>query len=164
MFCTQCRTQVPDSARYCAKCGAPTVAEDQAVTRVSAAIEPAAAVPAGQRNQESGPGPFDYYVKAFANYANFKGRARRGEYWFFVLFNMVATIGAAIIDGFLGTELFYGLYVLGSLLPAVAAGVRRLHDVDKSGWFLLVPIYNLVLACTEGTRGPNSFGADPRPA
>lgn len=54
------------------------------------------------------------------------------------------------------------LYNLAILLPAIAVGVRRMHDVDKSGWFLLIPIYNLILACTDGTKGPNRFGVDPK--
>ncbi|MDA3835668.1 MAG: DUF805 domain-containing protein [Spirochaetales bacterium] len=53
------------------------------------------------------------------------------------------------------------LYTLGLLLPSVAIGVRRMHDVDKCGWFLLIPIYNLILACTAGTSGENRFGDDP---
>ena len=54
------------------------------------------------------------------------------------------------------------LYSLAVLLPSVAVGVRRMHDTDHSGWWILLPIVNLIFACTEGTRGPNRFGADPK--
>jgi uncharacterized membrane protein YhaH (DUF805 family) len=52
--------------------------------------------------------------------------------------------------------------MLGTLIPSIAVGVRRMHDVGKSGWFLLIPIYNLVLACTDGEQGPNQYGSDPK--
>ncbi len=54
------------------------------------------------------------------------------------------------------------LYSLVVLLPGIAVGVRRMHDVNKSGWYLLIPLYNLILACTPGTVGPNEYGADPK--
>jgi uncharacterized membrane protein YhaH (DUF805 family) len=53
------------------------------------------------------------------------------------------------------------IYSLAVLVPGIAVGVRRMHDVDKSGWYLLIPIYNLILACTPGTDGTNQYGADP---
>lgn len=99
----------------------------------------------------------------FQNYANFKGRARRSAYWYFYLFYVLVEIVANIIDvAAFGSESQSGpLYLiasLGLLLPGLSTAVRRLHDVDKSGWFILVPIYNIVLLATEGTRGPNRFG------
>jgi uncharacterized membrane protein YhaH (DUF805 family) len=54
------------------------------------------------------------------------------------------------------------LFVFILLLPSIGVSVRRMHDVGKSGWFILIPIYNLILACTEGTRGPNEYGDDPK--
>ena len=56
------------------------------------------------------------------------------------------------------------LFYLGTLVPSIAGGIRRMHDNDKSGWFILIPIYNLILAFSEGTKGPNRFGADPKDA
>lgn len=60
-------------------------------------------------------------------------------------------------DGF-----FLSLYRLGMLLPSISVEVRRMHDVGKSGWFILIPLYNLILACTEGERGENQYGPDPK--
>jgi len=54
------------------------------------------------------------------------------------------------------------IYSLAILIPAIAVGVRRMHDVGKSGWFLLIPIYNLILACTDDVKGDNEYGADPK--
>ena len=56
----------------------------------------------------------------------------------------------------------YLIYVLASLIPGIAVGVRRMHDVNKSGWFILIPIYNLILCCTDGTQGPNQYGEDAK--
>lgn len=56
----------------------------------------------------------------------------------------------------------YVLYALGVLIPSIAVGVRRMHDVDKSGWFIIVPFYNLYLACTEGDLLDNQYGRNPK--
>lgn len=118
-----------------------------------------------------------WYLKVVRdNYANFKGRARREEYWMFVLFNCLFIIGVAMISGTLATltdtEAFFGLYViylLGIIIPSIAVVVRRLHDVNKSGWFYfiaLIPligsIWLLVLLLTEGDKGPNQYGPNPK--
>lgn len=103
-----------------------------------------------------------WYLKVLSNYANFNGRASRTEYWYFVLFNVIISIILTLIDNALG--LSFGLdniYSLAVLVPGIAVGVRRMHDVNKSGWFILIPIYNLILACTAGTPGPNRYGPDP---
>lgn len=119
----------------------------------------------------------DYYKKVvFENYTNFNGRARRSEYWYFVLMNVIIGIAIGIIEGILGlgeyrssNSSFYlsggiisNLYNLAILLPSLAVGVRRMHDVGKSGWYILIPIYNLVLAVTEGESGTNEYGQDPK--
>lgn len=104
----------------------------------------------------------NYYLKVLQNYANFKGRARRAEYWYFFLFNMIASFLIGIIGGLMDFELLSNLYSLAVLLPSLAVGVRRMHDVGKSGWFILIPIYNLILAVTEGDAGENEYGPDPK--
>ena len=104
----------------------------------------------------------NYYFKVLQNYATFSGRARRSEYWYFFLFNMIISFVLGFIGGL--TEMIFlgNIYSLAVLIPGIAVGVRRMHDVGKSGWFLLIPIYNLILACTEGTQGDNEYGADPK--
>src|SRR3954469_14311814 len=103
----------------------------------------------------------NYYFKVLQNYANFSGRARRSEYWFFFLFNVIISIILSVLS-VTGLGLLYLIYSLGVLIPGIAVAVRRMHDVGKSGWYILIPIYNLVLVFTEGDRGPNEYGEDPK--
>jgi len=118
----------------------------------------------------------NWYLKVLKNYAGFSGRARRKEYWMFVLFNLIFAIVAAVVDNVVGTTidilpygLFYIVYVLAVLIPGLAVAVRRLHDIGKSGWWffiVLIPIIGgiwlLVLFCTAGTPGQNAYGMNPK--
>ena len=104
----------------------------------------------------------NYYLKVLRNYATFSGRARRSEYWYFFLFNIIFAIVLGILGGIINSTILSNLYSLALLIPGIAVGVRRMHDVGKSGWFLLIPIYNLILACTEGDTGDNKYGPDPK--
>ena len=96
-----------------------------------------------------------YFFKAFQNFANFNGRARRKEYWYFVLFNVIVSVLVAVISDAIRVPVIYLVYVLIALLPGLAVGIRRMHDVGKSGWFIFIPFYNLVLACSDGEKGDN---------
>jgi uncharacterized membrane protein YhaH (DUF805 family) len=104
----------------------------------------------------------NYYLKVLQNYATFSGRARRSEYWYFALFNFIIAIVLGFVGVLMETTVLSNLYSLAILVPSIAVGVRRMHDVGKSGWFLLIPIYNLILACTDGVKGENEYGADPK--
>ena len=106
---------------------------------------------------ESG-NPFNYYVKAIKNYVTFSGRATRPEYWYFFLFNIIVGIIVGGVGTFLGTDLLKDLYTLFIFLPCLAVGVRRLHDSDRSGWWILLPVVNIIFLCLEGTAGENRFG------
>ena len=106
----------------------------------------------------------DSVKTCLSKYATFSGRATRSEYWWFYLAFLLAYIALSILAGVTGSMVFGLLAMvlsLGALLPQLAAGVRRMHDVDKSGWFLLVPFYNLYLSVIPGTPGENRFGAPP---
>ncbi|MDI9366085.1 MAG: DUF805 domain-containing protein [Flavobacterium sp.] len=103
-----------------------------------------------------------YYVTVLSKYAVFSGRARRSEYWFFVLFNFIVSTLLLVLDFTLHLNFLHTIYLLVVIIPSIAVGVRRMHDVGKSGWYLLIPIYNLILVFTEGTRGENEYGADPK--
>ncbi|MBR9861600.1 DUF805 domain-containing protein [bacterium] len=108
---------------------------------------------------------FQYYVEAITkNYGNFNGRARRKEYWGFVLINLLVSWGLALGLGAVSPELSIvsTIYSLAVLIPSLALAVRRMHDVGKSGWFILIPIYNLILALTAGDVGANEYGPDPK--
>lgn len=118
----------------------------------------------------------NYFIKALKQYADFNGRARRKEYWTFVLFNVLFSVVAVILDNLSGLAMdglgygpIYGLYILAVLVPALAVAVRRLHDVGKSGWMLLIAliplvgaIWLLVLLFTDSTPGVNQFGPNPK--
>jgi len=117
-----------------------------------------------------------WYVKVLKNYAVFSGRARRKEYWMFVLFNFIFCIIAMILDNILGLAFenvgygpIYLLYCLAVFIPGLAVSVRRLHDIGKSGWFILIslipfigPIWLLVLMCTDSEPGENDYGPNPK--
>lgn len=104
----------------------------------------------------------NYYLNVLKNYATFTGRARRSEYWYFALFNLIAYLALYYIGAALGIPLLGSIYYLAVIVPVIAVGVRRMHDVGKSGWYVLIPIYNLILAFTDGNVGPNEYGADPK--
>jgi uncharacterized membrane protein YhaH (DUF805 family) len=104
----------------------------------------------------------------FSNYVNFSGRAARSEYWYWFLFVVVASIVTVIIDNLIGHAITNPIFSLATLLPGLAVTVRRLHDLDKSGWFIflgLIPIVGAIILiiwfCTQGTTGANRFGPDP---
>lgn len=123
----------------------------------------------------------DWMFMPYRRYADFSGRSRRKEYWMFVLFTVIVYMAILLIGGGLGSVeepggLFSGLsgilliaFWVVTLVPAIAVQVRRFHDQDKSGWWILlgfVPIIGglavLVFMCFEGTRGPNEYGPDPK--
>ena len=112
----------------------------------------------------------DAIKTCFHKYATFDGRASRAEYWWFALFYTIVYVVALVIDLAAGTTFVFILIVsLGLLLPTVAAGVRRLHDVGKSGWWYLIAlipfiggIWLLVLCVQAGTPGQNQYGPPPQ--
>jgi uncharacterized membrane protein YhaH (DUF805 family) len=107
----------------------------------------------------------------------FGGRSRRKEYWYFLLFNIIVAIVLAWIDALLGTfsssgiGVLSGIYGLAILIPSLAVTVRRLHDIDRSGWWILINLFPLigsivllVFAVSEGTPGNNQYGPNPKEA
>lgn len=119
----------------------------------------------------------NWYLEVLKKYAVFNGRARRKEYWMFVLGNLIVAIIASVLDSVLfgsktvGLGPLYLIYMLAVLVPGLAVSVRRLHDVGKSGWFILIafipivgPIWLLVLTCMDGQPGENPYGPNPKAA
>lgn len=103
----------------------------------------------------------DAVSACFSKYVTFSGRARRSEYWYFYLFYVLTLFSAAFLEVLVGVEdiLSTAVYI-GLILPLWAAGVRRMHDTNRSGWWLLAPVINLVFLATDGDTGANRFG-DP---
>jgi uncharacterized membrane protein YhaH (DUF805 family) len=105
----------------------------------------------------------------FVKYVNFRDRACRSEFWYWTLFNIIAGSVAAIIDLMLNDEqLVSGLFALVTIIPSFAIAVRRLHDLDRAGWWYLigfVPVIGMIVLlvwyAAKGTDGPNQFGPDP---
>jgi len=117
-----------------------------------------------------------WYLEALKKYVVFSGRARRKEYWFFFLFNLIIVFILGKVDSLIGsfdaeTEigLFSGIYMLAILLPIIAVTVRRLHDTDRSGWWVLFalvpvvgPIVLFVFMMLDSQAGENRFGSNPK--
>lgn len=127
----------------------------------------------------------DYMLMPLKRYFDFSGRSRRKEYWMFAILYIGLYVVAGILDVQLGfatttstSEFGDGgasasfnmqggmltmILQLALLIPSIALAVRRAHDNDKSGWYILIPIYGLIIVWfLEGTRGPNRFGPDPK--
>lgn len=103
----------------------------------------------------------DSIKTCLSKYVTFEGRASRSEYWWFILFNFLVHFVALLVN-----DNLYYLVTLGLFLPGLAVAVRRLHDKDKSGWWMflvLVPLVGsiilLIWFCQEGTQGDNKFGS-----
>lgn len=118
----------------------------------------------------------NWYLEVLKKYAVFNGRARRKEYWFFILFNIIISLLLVVIDGITGSfspeagmGLLGGLYTLAVLIPSIAVSVRRLHDTGRSGWWVLVALVPLIGAIVllvfmvQGSKaGQNQYGANPK--
>ena len=112
----------------------------------------------------------NWFITALKKYAVFTGRSRRKEYWFFVLFYLLIAIALGIVDGVTGLGVLSPLGTLALLVPSIAVAIRRLHDVGKSGWWLLlglVPLVGLVLLyfmVQDSQPGGNEYGPNPKEA
>ena len=120
----------------------------------------------------------NWYLEVLKKYAVFSDRARRKEYWFFTLFNIIISIVLTVIDGVVGSfspeagmGFLGGIYALAVLIPAIAVSVRRLHDTERSGWWLLIALVPLIgtlvlllFMVQDSKPGQNQYGANPKEA
>jgi uncharacterized membrane protein YhaH (DUF805 family) len=118
----------------------------------------------------------NWYLTVLKKYADFSGRARRMEYWMFSLISLLIMCGLVIVDAMLGVDIgeqgigiLSAIYVLAVLVPSLAVSVRRLHDTDRTGWWVLVglvpfvgDIVLLIFFVLDGTPGDNRFGPNPK--
>lgn len=102
------------------------------------------------------------------NFANFQGRARRSEYWWFYLFTIICNVVASIIDGAIGMPIVSIVVMLALIIPGLAVTIRRMHDTGRSGWWIfiiLIPLVGIILYIywfvQRGTVGANAWGPDP---
>ncbi len=119
---------------------------------------------------------FNYYTTCFQKYADFQGRARRMEYWSFVLFNAILGLVAAILDNLTGLAIpavgygpIYGLFCLVTFIPGLSVFVRRMHDIGRSGWYFLIafiPFVGAILIIiwlfTDSKPETNKWGPNPK--
>jgi len=115
--------------------------------------------------------PIDYYILAFQKYAQFSGRATRSEYWWFYLVTIAVSLLLAILDSVFSIPftLLSTIYFFASLIPSLAIQVRRLHDVDKSAWYMLLNfviiigwIWLIILNILDSNPGANKYGPNPK--
>lgn len=119
-----------------------------------------------QDQSESEFNMIDWFVKCLKNYANFSGRARRKEYWFFFLTYLIALIITLVIDGILNTDgIISVIFILAMIIPSLSVSIRRLHDINKSGWYwfiqmipLIGPIITLIWLATDTKPEVNQWG------
>lgn len=118
----------------------------------------------------------NWFLMALKKYAVFSGRAQRAEYWYYVLFYLIINLVLGYIDRLMnptipqdGAGVLTGVFVLATLIPSLAVGARRLHDTNRSGWWLLISLIPLIGAVVlliftvqDGTPGDNRFGPNPK--
>ena len=113
----------------------------------------------------------NWYIEVMKKYAVFSGRARRKEYWMFFLFNFIVAFVIGFVLGFIGGALGIGttlsdpastIYALAVLIPGIAVAIRRMHDIGRSGWWILLPFVNLVFLCLDSQPSENEYGPNPK--
>ncbi|MBP7370167.1 MAG: DUF805 domain-containing protein [Arenimonas sp.] len=118
----------------------------------------------------------NWFITVIKKFSDFSGRAQRAEYWYFTLFYILIFAGLAIVDGIIGTldldagiGLLSGIFAIALIIPSLAVSVRRLHDTDRSGWWLLLGIIPIIggliilyFNVQDGTVGVNSYGENPK--
>lgn len=158
-FCSSCGTALQEGAQFCPNCGI-SVNENSGINNQST-------VAAFQSAQYKMNLVNAFKRVVFENYANFNGRASKAEYWWYVLASMLVGFVAGFIDGFFGLNIFNILVTLALLIPGIAVSVRRLHDTDRSGWWLLIaftiigliPLFIWYIQASDQTE--NRFGLVP---
>ena len=166
MKCTGCGSDNPENAQFCGGCGVSLSASTPTDVGIDAAELPMV--------------DFGTAVKlGFQRYVDFSGRSTRAEYWWWGLFTTVVSVALIIADTLAGNSSTFGwlgglletLFTLATIIPSLALGVRRLHDINRTGWWLLLLfvlvigwIVLIVWAIERGDEGPNKYGPDPRQA
>ncbi|MBK5549174.1 MULTISPECIES: DUF805 domain-containing protein [unclassified Pseudomonas] len=145
VFCRGCAKEISSLAVACPQCGAPQVFQP---TRTTSNAVPETGNP---------------YLEVLKKYAVFTGRASRREYWMFILINLGVAIVLGVIDAVLGAKgIISNFYSLAVFLPSIAAAIRRMHDTNRSGWWILLPIVNIVFLAQDSQPGDNRFGPNPK--
>ncbi|WP_163133788.1 DUF805 domain-containing protein [Agarivorans sp. Alg241-V36] len=110
----------------------------------------------------------EYFIGALKKYADFSGRARRKEYWMFILFYFIFSIVANIIDALIGLPLLSLILTIGLIVPSLSIAARRLHDTGRTGWWQLIALIPLVgviillIFLASDSHDDNNYGANPK--
>ena len=145
VFCHGCGGKVHDAAPTCPHCGAPQLQ-------------------ATQVNEVQNSGFMELALMPLKKYADFRGRARRKEYWYFILAAFALNFIIGLVGGVFGhgmasvANFVSSVLSLAFFIPSTAAAVRRMHDTNRSGWWVLLPFVNIVFLCLDSQRGENRFG------
>lgn len=145
--CSSCHKEINDLAITCPQCGA------QQPNPYSVGAASLSVSPPDTKNSF-----FDWYLDPLKQYAVFSGRTSRKEYWMFFLLNLIIAFAIGVVAKFIHAPWISSLYSLALLIPGFSVAVRRMHDTDRSGWWLIVPIVGLVFACLPGQTHSNRFG------
>jgi len=160
MKCPECGNDNTENAQFCGGCGVSLSGSTASGIGIGTAELPMVSFP-------------DAVKLGFQKYFDFSGRATRAEIWWWTLFLQLLNWGLWIVDQFggLGLGLITTVFFLGALIPSLALGARRLHDINRTGWwqlmwigslFIIPPIVLIVWAIKRGDYGPNKYGPDPR--
>lgn len=157
MYCVKCGNEVLNNQKFCRYCGEKIPFIKTPKKNISEENDQPEAVERKHKRT-------NYYTMAFKKFAVFEGRSSRKEYWMFYLWNIIIMIILRILEIIFGIDLgsdegiLVSIYQLIILIPSLSLAVRRMHDVNKSGWFIFIPIYNLILFLRQGDFGDNEYG------
>ena len=161
VFCRGCGKEIHETAPTCPHCGFVQGSIQNngiAVGNISNMVN--------EVHPESN-NPFTWFAVVMKKYATFGGRSRRKEYWYSVLAVWLISFLIGFCLGILNVnsnifQAVNGLFSLAVLLPSIAVGVRRMHDTNRSGWWLLLPLVNIVFLAQDSTIGSNQYGSNPK--
>ena len=153
MKCPTCRNNNPAGAQFCGGCGANLNSGEASIDAELPMVDFGDAISRG-----------------FSNYFTFSGRATRAENWWWALFTIIGVVALSIVEIIAGIPaVLSGIFRLATIIPSFALGARRLHDINRSGWWQLLWfailigwIILIVWAIKQGDKGPNKYGPDPR--
>lgn len=165
MFCKHCGKEIPENSKFCRYCGENV--DISYLEKKSDKMKQSEVEQSQEQDQEQ-PNFIVNYFNVIKKYVEFTGRASRREYWMFILANILIYLGLGLFEGLLGVypesddSVFVTIYQLFILLPSLSVGVRRMHDANESGWALVIPIFNLIVALRKGNPESNKFGPPPK--
>lgn len=143
VHCKECGRQIHESATSCPGCGAPQITATRPVNSDNNA--------------------FFYFIDAWKNSFNYKGRLRRSAFWFYILFYFIFYIVISIVDAVLNAGgALVAIYTIASIFPNISTGIRRMHDIGRSGWWILLPIVNLIFFVQDSKPEINEYGPSPK--